>query len=188
MSICTCHFHHRGHAYTVSHSVVKGTVLTHESMLDPKEKYGASMIWLPAYLLYFQRMNVPGSHWRAPLYPWGETGSGGLRGCSYLLHHLIPGEFVVVGGGCEKQEVWEYELFNAFKSGVQWWGHHREWVSWLLSYFALMVGLFFVLSFSHGRHDVCSVCSSLTGLQNSGLCQKALMVLWDSVVLSRWPA
>lgn len=68
-----------------------------------------------AYLFCFHRINVPRRCWKALPCPWGET-----RGCG-IVRVLLPPSSSDLWGLCgrrrrlQKQEVWEYELFNAFR-------------------------------------------------------------------------
>lgn len=136
-------------AYVLSHNWWSKTVMEHEHSHRIHGATAAAAIWLPAYLLYFHRINVLGRQWRAPLCLWGETGSGGLQGCSYLLHHRIPGEFVVAAGGCRnrKRENIHYWILSKWSPMVRSSEGGREFAP---GYFALMMGLF-LSSLSHDR-------------------------------------
>lgn len=119
---------------------------------------------------------------------WGGTGGlhfahedrhrvRGLRGCSHLLHHRIPGEFVVAGGGCRNRKCGSMNYLMLSICSPKRWGHHRERACWLPGYSAQMTVLYFCLPWIR----------ALFATFWLGLHKGNLMVLWDTVVQSGWP-
>lgn len=88
--------------------MVKGSVLTDDSTLELRgDKLGVSVesddptVCLSALLPEDEcgREALEGS-----TLPTRRGRDGGLQGCSHLLHHPTPGDFVVAGGGCRNRK------------------------------------------------------------------------------------
>lgn len=125
-------------------SVVKVSVLTHKSTLYS----GRNMVWAPVksndltacLSALLSEDECAGEALEGSSLPVRRHKEWGLQGCSYLLHHLIPGEFVVADGGCRNRK---YESMNylMLSNPILTVIIGSEWVSWLLD-FSLMMGLF----------------------------------------------